>query len=267
MSSTLPEWMKEETHPAAAKGQDGFLTHSLLEFCRLFRRIDLNKRSADSKAHAGIKLLAAFAMILMMALCSSFYFTLTVAAGFLLFLSFQRIEVLKEVIHSASAAAMLSFVIMLPAFFLSGSMAFITITVKVFLSVGMLSYVSVTSPWNQLTASLSRIHIPSVVIFILDLTLRYIDLLGRKAEEMLTALQLRNLSRSSDHQKSFSGILGTLFLKSADYGHQTSDAMECRLYDGTIYLPKQGRLNRYDVILLAMLILCMILCIYSERQI
>lgn len=265
MSTSLPEWIKEETRPVTVKGQDGFLTHSLLEFCRLFRKIDLNKQSSDTKAHAGIKLLAAFVLILLIALSPAFYFTLTVAAAFLLFLSFQRIEILKDVIENAAGAAFLSFMIMFPAYFLSGSMAFITITVKVFLSVGMLSYVSVSSPWNQLTASLNRIHLPSIVVFILDLTLRYIELLGRKAEEMLTALQLRNLSRSRDHQKSFSGILGTLFLKAADYGHQTSDAMECRLYDGTIHSSKPEKLNRYDVFLLAILILYVFLFFYSER--
>ncbi len=267
MSSFLPEWMKEETHSVPVKGQDGFLTHSLLEFCRLFRKIDLNKRAADEKAHAGIKLLCALGMILLMALSPAFYFTLTVAAMFLLFLSMQQIEILKDVTENASAAAILSFLIMLPAYFLSGSMAFLTITVKVFLSVAMLSYVSVSSPWNQITASLNQIHIPSIVIFILDLTLRYIELLGRKAEEMLTALQLRNLSRSCDHQKSFSGILGTLFLKAADYGHQTSEAMECRLYNGTICSQKREKLNRYDLMLLAVLLFCFFFFIYSGRRI
>ncbi len=267
MSSFLPEWMKEETRPVTVKGQDGFLTHSLLEFCKLFRKIDLNKQAADQKAHAGIKLLCALVLILLMALSPAFYFTLTVAAAFLLFLSMQRIEVLKDVVENASAAAILSFLIMLPAYFISGSMAFITITAKVFLSVAMLSYVSVSSPWNQITASLNQIHIPPIVVFILDLTLRYIELLGRKAEEMLTALQLRNLSRSSDHQKSFSGILGTLFLKAADYGHQTSDAMECRLYDGTICTRKQEKLNRYDGILLAVLLVYLFLFIYSGRHV
>ena len=115
MSTSLPEWIKEETRPVTVKGQDGFLTHSLLEFCRLFRTIDLNKQSSDTKAHAGIKLLAAFILILLIALSPAFYFTLTVAAAFLLFLSFQRIEILKDVIESAAGAAFLSFVIMFSA--------------------------------------------------------------------------------------------------------------------------------------------------------
>lgn len=265
MSADLPAWMKEETHPVPKKGQDGFIARSLLEFVRLFERIDLNKRSETRKAHAGIKLLAAFVMILCMALSPAFWFTLIVAAVFLLFLSLQRLEVLQEVVRSASGAAMLSFVIMIPAYFISGSLAFITITVKVFLSVAMLSYVSVTSPWNQLTASLNRIHIPPVIVFILDLTLRYIALLGRKAEEMLTALRLRSIGKSVDPRRSFSGIVGTLFLKASEYGHQTSDAMECRLYDGTVHTVQRSRMNAYDVILLAVLAGFILLFVYGMR--
>ena len=265
MSSLLPSWMEEEPCPVPGKGQDGFITRSLLAFVRLFERIDLNKRADSEKAHAGVKLLTAFSMILMMALSPAFGFTLCIAAVFLLFLSMQRLEVLQEVMRSAAGAAMLSFLILVPAYFLSGSMTFITISVKVFLSVAMLTYVSVTSPWNRLTASLNRIHIPSIVVFILDLTLRYIAILGRKAEEMLTALCLRSIGKSEDHRRSFSGIAGTLFLKAAEYGHQTADAMECRLYDGTIHTEQRSCGNAWDIALLAVLGAFVLLFLYSMR--
>ena len=243
MSSLLPSWMEEEPCPVPVKGQDGFITRSLLAFVRLFERIDLNKRADSEKAHAGVKLLTAFS----------------------LFLSMQRLEVLQEVMRSAAGAAMLSFLILVPAYFLSGSMTFITISVKVFLSVAMLTYVSMTSPWNRLTASLNRIHIPSIVVFILDLTLRYIAILGRKAEEMLTALCLRSIGKSEDHRRSFSGIAGTLFLKAAEYGHQTADAMECRLYDGTIHTEQRSCGNAWDIALLAVLGAFVLLFLYSMR--
>lgn len=265
MNAELPAWMKEETHPVSVKGQDGFIVRSLLEFIRLFQRIDLNKHASAERAHAGVKLLSAFVLILLMALAPAFWFTLTVAAAVLLFLSMQRLEVLQEVMRSAFSAAVLSVLLLLPAYFISGSLSFITISIKVFLSVGMLAYVSVTSPWNQLTASLNRIRVPAVVVFILDLTLRYIALLGKTAEEMLTALRLRSVGRSENPTQSVSGIAGTLFLKAAEFGRQTSDAMECRLYDGTVYTQSKNRVNTWDIALLAMLGAFVLLFLYSVR--
>ena len=43
------------------------------------------------------------------------------------------------------------------------------------------------SAWHELTGALRTFRIPSLVIFILDTTLRYITILGQEASELLTA--------------------------------------------------------------------------------
>jgi cobalt/nickel transport system permease protein len=258
----LPDWMhaEQEVHPD--RSRQGFLTSSALKFCRLFEKISLNRKAYQTRAHAGVKLLTAVGMIILMALSHSSLFLLCAAAPFLLYLSVQDIAVLKKTMETACGAALLTMLMMLPALFLRGSSAFLTVSAKVFLSVAMLSYVSLTSPWNALTASLRRIHLPSAAVFILDLTLRYIQLLGRTAAEMLAAVQLRSVRHSQGKGNSFGGILGTLFLKAGTYARFTQEAMACRLFDGDIPAGKGQKLNRQDVFLLAVLALFAVLDVY-----
>ena len=258
----LPDWMDQKQTVQPGRSRQGFLTSSALKFCRLFERISLNGKTYRPHAHAGVKLLSAVVMIVLMALSRHSAFLLCAAAPFLLYLSMQDIAVLRKTMETACGAALLTMVMMLPALFLSGSTAFLTVSVKVFLSVAMLSYVSLTSPWNALTASLRRVHLPAEAVFILDLTLRYIQLLGRTAAEMLAAVQLRSVGRRQGRQNSFGGILGTLFLKSETYARFTQEAMACRLFDGDIPVGKRQKLNRWDALLLAVLVMYIILDVY-----
>ena len=41
--------------------------------------------------------------------------------------------------------------------------------------------------WHELTGALRTFRVPSLVIFILDTTLRYIVILGQEASDLLTA--------------------------------------------------------------------------------
>ena len=52
---------------------------------------------------------------------------------------------------------------------------------KTFLTVAALGMLTEFLPWNQLTAAMRVFHLPQVVIFIFDTTLRYIVLLGEIA--------------------------------------------------------------------------------------
>ncbi len=228
----LPDWMLEKTVYEPVKGRDGFLAGSMLRFMKLFRHFHMEGDSSVTYARAGMRLLLCLGVIVMLALSHNLFYSACVAAGFLLYLSFQRIEVIKRVISSSFSASLFTLLVMLPAYFAYGSDAFITITIKVFLSVGSLALLTGITPWNKITASLRMIRIPNVVIFILDMTIHYILLLGNIAFEMLEALKVRSIGRNRNKKGSFSGILGTVFLKATEMSEETRQAMECRLFNG-----------------------------------
>ena len=70
---------------------------------------------------------------------------------------------------------------------------------KVFLSLEMVGVLNHTTQWNHITSALRRLHIPAVFVFTLDVTLKYIVLLGELLEGLLTAVELRSVGRS-DHK-------------------------------------------------------------------
>ncbi len=87
-------------------------------------------------------------------------------------------------------------------------------------------------PWHTLTACLRHFHIPALFIQILDITLKYIVLLGEISLQMLYALKLRSVGRMPSSRKAFSGVLGATFLKSREMSQDMYEAMVCRGFTG-----------------------------------
>ena len=257
----LPEWMKEEQDYTPLKGSDGFVTATVLRFLKLFRHFHTNREGTVTYMGAGMRLLLCLGLILTVAMASNMFYLACVAAAFLVYLSISKTEVIKRVISASLVTAFLTFLIMLPAFFLYAGNSFIVLPIKVFLSVGMLTLFTNVTPWNKITGSLRIFFVPNLVIFILDITIHYILLLGNIAYEMLEALKLRSVGKNKDRKQSFSGILGTVFLKSVEMSHETRDAMTCRMFDGT-YTRTKETFVKTDLIPAFILILYIVIFVY-----
>lgn len=254
----IPEWMKAQNSYSPRKDKDGFLAKTMLNLFKLFRHFHVEKNEKLTPAAAGFRTLLVLGLIILCGISQNLFFCGLIAAGFLGFLCFSKIEILKRVISTALLASLLTALIMLPSFFIYKSRAVIIITLKVFLSTGILSLYSQITPWNKITAALRFIKIPGFVIFILDLTIHYILILGNAAYEMLFALKLRSVGKNLNKQKSFSGILGTIFLKSLAITEETQQAMECRLFDGK-YNYSKTRIRLKDFLPFFVLILYIVL--------
>ncbi len=250
----IPEWMMTQNSYSPRKDREGFLSRTLLGILKLFRHFHVEKNEKLSQVRAGFRTLLVIGIIVLTSLSRNPVFCGAVAAGFLLYLSSSKIDVLKRTLGTAVSAAFFTALIMLPAFLLYKSDSIITITGKVFLSTGIVSLYAQITPWNKITGALRFVKIPEFIIFILDLTIHYILILGNCAYEMLSALKLRSVGRNMNKQGSFSGILGSVFLKSIEITKETQEAMECRLFDGS-YRFSETRIRGTDFLPLLILVL------------
>jgi cobalt/nickel transport system permease protein len=72
--------------------------------------------------------------------------------------------------------------------------------------------------------------VPGVFVFVLDLSLKYIVLLGGVIVDLLTARELRAVGRDRHPYRSVGGVLGQTFLRSVRLSRETWEAMCCRCF-------------------------------------
>ena len=173
-------------------------------------------------------------------------------------------ETMKQILSGTFGAVLFSALVLLPAVFIGNPQILLIITTKVFVSVTLIGILSAGTSWNKLTASLRSFHIPDIFIFTLDITLKYIAVLGEICMEILTSLRLRSVGQNRKKAQSFSGILGISFLKSREMAEEMYAAMCCRGFVGEYKTQKTSTFRKQDILSLLLMIGVTGIFIYFE---
>ena len=248
MAGSVPEWMLQNEEYTAAKDSDGFLTKSSLSVLSVLSRIRETSSKGLIWASPSVMLLTVLLLIVLMAVSRNMLFSYVVLAETLLASLFLCKKALARSVKT-SLRTML------------------TVSVKVFTSVALLNLVSQVLPFNKITESLKAFHVPDLFIFTLDITIKYIVLLGDVCVNMLNALRLRSVGKNRTKGKALSGVLGVTFLKSREMADEMYGAMACRGFEGEYTKPRNRQLSWKDAATALFLAAMIALFIYTQHAI
>ena len=133
---------------------------------------------------------------------------------------------------------------------------------KIITTILLMNLLSHNTKWSEISKSLKLLFIPDIFIWIMDITIKYIVLLGEYSINLLYALKLRSIGITSNKYNSLTGIMGNLFIKSYKMSEEMFHAMECRGFVGEYTTKVNLNLKKMDYIYLAINILLVSLFIY-----
>lgn len=195
-----------------------------------------------------LRLIAAILCILLCALSQNAVFVVTVIAVELLRLALMKPEQIARVLKALILPVLLSLLIMLPSVFMGSPQTMLTVTMKVFESVLVLAVMNEVMSWRSVTSAFSSLHCPDLFVMTLDMTVRYLSILGRCSNQLLEAVHLRSVGKTSWKNSGIGGILGTTFLKSQKLSEAASEAMTCRCFNGHYRSFRKHKFNRWDAL-------------------
>jgi len=116
-----------------------------------------------------------------------------------------------------------------------GARSVLLIFLRVGLSLSWGVLLVATTPFNHLLSALHSLKIPSIIIMILEMSIRYLALLIRLTLDMFAARQLRSVGRLSlrKQQQQVGSAVGALFAASILLSQEIHEAMIARCYTGT----------------------------------
>lgn len=117
---------------------------------------------------------------------------------------------------------------------------------KIFITIMMMNLLAHNTKWNDVNKSLKLLYVPDIFIWIMDITIKYIVLLGEHSINLLYALRLRSVGNASNKYNSITGIIGSLFIKSYKMSEEMSQAMECRGFTGEYTTKVNFKLRKID---------------------
>ncbi|MCI6283239.1 energy-coupling factor transporter transmembrane component T [Selenomonas sp.] len=235
----LPDWACHDEDYAPQRDREAFLSRSLLRVMGVLASLRAQGRRC-SRVPAAAALMLLGAWIVITAFAQAGVVLLVELATILVCLACLDGTAIRRILGGALGAAAASLLLVLPALVVGmGGARVLLLPCKTFLTMTAVLLFAAIVPWHAATRALERFHVPEIVIFLLDTTLRSIYLLGTEARAMLTALELRSVGRNRRKRRALGGILGSLFLRSQRLSQETYEAMTCRCFTGA-YGTQQG---------------------------
>lgn len=149
--------------------------------------------------------------------------------------------------------------------FMGNPQTLANITARVYVSVTLVGILSAGTSWNKLTGSMRTFRIPSLFIFTLDITLKYISVLGEICIDILTSVGLRSVGKNHEKTKAFSGVLGITFLKSSEMAEEMYASMCCRGFTGEYSIGQKYKIRVTDIFYILVTVGCVGLFFYLNR--
>lgn len=245
-------WLSVPEEYEPPKDKDGFVDKSILSLLGIIGKLkakDSGKKK-EQKVNASIQVAFTFVFLILISLSRNIQFLRVMGVYVLLLLSLMEGKKILRVIRLTLGVVLFTTIIMLPAFFMGNGYSSIMTISKVSLTVSMVGILSQNLNWVQLTGTLKIFFLPDLFLFVIDIAVRYIILLGEYTLETLYALRLRMVGKNSKKYQSLSGVVGNLFLTSRIRAEEMVESMECRGFSGEYRRTVNFHISWYDLLFL-----------------
>lgn len=264
---TIPQWLLSTDDYSPSVDKEAFLRKTLLGILAkltFLRQQPIVKEKQFISPPATIFLF--FLTVVLVVSSQKLAFPSIILAINIVYLAFLDGKKIIATLKPAFIATIFAVIIVLPSIFL-GNTRIIYLPCKIFVTVTMLSYLSQTMPFYQMSHALRYFHIPNIFILILDMTLKYIVLLGDTTIALLTSMQLRSVGRNRYKYQNMAAILGTTFLKSQEFAKDTYNSMLCRCFTGDYTLQVAYEFNFKQILYCLLAIGVVFIFLYLEGYI
>jgi cobalt/nickel transport system permease protein len=227
----IPEWMSSSDTYAPPKEGGAFYIKTIKSIGNIMSRLRIQRGHEKKYAlPAIVKFVMVVCGILLLSINHTRMVMLLFATILQAYLCTWPSRDIWNIIKAAGMAGIIAFILFLPAMILTPENIpnNLAVVIKVFICMEMLSIFNHTTQWNHITGALKKLHIPAIFIFTLDITLKYIVLLGTLITDLLTSLQLRSVGKNNKKYQSVGGVMGITFIRGAEMSGEMYEAMCCR---------------------------------------
>ena len=260
----VPEWLSAKDNYIPKEEKNLYIEKSIFSLIKIISIIRQNKNQ-DKLVYSinpTLKVVSVIVMILCVSISRSFIYLLLIDIYVLINLFLMEKKSRKRILFKSLMFPLITLIALIPSMFYGNIYNSLLLFQKLILTILIMNLLSHNTKWSEISKSLKLLFIPDIFIWIMDITIKYIVLLGEHSINLLFALKLRSIGTTSNKYNSLTGIMGNLFIKSYKMSEEMFHAMECRGFVGEYTTKVNLKLKKIDYVYLAINILLVSLFIY-----
>lgn len=260
----VPEWLSVKDNYLPKEERNLYIEKSIFSLIKAISIIRQNKNQ-DGLVYSinpTLKVITVIVMILCVSISRSFIYLFIVDIYVLINLFLMEKKLRKRIMFKSFIFPLITLIALIPSMFYGNIFNSLLLFQKLTITVLIMNLLSHNTKWSEISRSLKLLFIPDIFIWIMDITIKYIVLLGEHSINLLYALKLRSIGITSNKYNSLTGIMGNLFIKSYKASEEMFYAMECRGFVGEYTTKVNLKLKKVDYVYLAINIFLITLFIY-----
>lgn len=259
----IPDWLSTEQQYTPIHDKNSFQEKTSKQVLKLLARIKQHTvKSSKTEVSAGLAIILLLFTVVLTVSARNLSFVILLLAVMIVILAFFKSNDIRSILTQTAVGVGFAILFTLPAVVFGNTKTMQIIVIKTAVTVMAVAMLNHTIRWNRISASFARIHIADTFLFVLDMMMKYLVLLGRVCSQLLEALKLRSIGKNNNKGKATGGVLGVTYLKADNMVQQTYQAMQCRGYDGKYHYYSKHKLNWLDILIVILMVLELILYIF-----
>ena len=260
----VPEWLSSKDNYIPKEEKNLYIEKSIFSLIKIISIIKQNKNQDKLiySINPTLKVVSILVMILCVSLSRSLIYLLIIDIYLLTNLFLMEKKSRKMILFKSFLFPLITLIALIPSMYYGNIHNSLLLFQKLIITILLMNLLSHNTKWSEISRSLKLLFIPDIFIWIMDITIRYIVILGEHSINLLFALKLRSIGITSNKYNSLTGIMGNLFIKSYKMSEEMFHAMECRGFVGEYTTKVNLKLKKMDYAYLAINILLVSLSMY-----
>ncbi|OOM76673.1 nickel transport protein NikQ [Clostridium puniceum] len=260
----IPKWLLEKDNYTPKKEKNLYIEKSIFSFIKTISIIRQNKNKDKLLylINPTFKVVSVILNIVLISISRSFAYLLIMDIYVIGNLMLMENKSRKRIFIRSLIFPTISLIALIPSMFYGNVYNSLLLFQKIITTIIMMNLLAHNTKWSEISKSLKLLYIPDIFIWIMDITIKYIVLLGEYSINLLYALRLRSVGKTSNKYASITGIIGNLFIKSYKMSEEMSQAMECRGFTGEYTTKINFNLKKIDYFYIILNLLLIITFIY-----
>ncbi|PAB59081.1 energy-coupling factor transporter transmembrane component T [Anaeromicrobium sediminis] len=244
------KWLLEKDDYVPKKERDTYIDKSILSFLKILSRIRSvkNRDKVFYRIDPVLKVIFTILNILFISLSRNFTYLFILDIYVIISILLMDSEDRKKIMSISFIFPIVTLIMLIPSMMKGNIYNSLLLFQRIILSVLFANILSYSTQWTHISRTLKLLFVPDIFIWVMEIGLKYIILLGEYSTSLLYALKLRSIGKNQDKQGSISRIMGNLFLKSYRMSQDLSSAMECRGFVGEYKVSIEFKLKNIDYI-------------------
>lgn len=262
----IPEWLSVKDNYVPKKDKSLYIEKSIFSLIKTISIIRQSKSQARLiySINPTLKVISTILSIVLISLSTSFIYLLVLDIYILLHLSLMEKKARKRIFMRSFIFPFITLIALIPSMFHGNINNSLLLFQKIVTTILLMNLLSHNTKWSQISKSLKLLFIPDIFIWIMDITIKYIVLLGEYSINLLYALKLRSIGITTNKYNSLTGIMGSLFIKSYKMSEEMFHAMECRGFIGEYNTKVNLNFKKIDYMYITINLLLTSLFIYLK---